>query len=81
MTAADQAIAECRRLLDAPPRAAQWWDGLSRGEQRMLVAGAEISSVCLGAPWEELDDTYRIAIVATARRASAWATRLLEDLP
>ena len=79
--AADRALAECREALGAPSRAAMWWAGLTRGEQRLLIIGGGLTAALIGASWDEIDGADQAHIIAVARRASAWATHLLEDLP
>ena len=81
MTHAENALAECRAILEAPSRAAQWWNGLTRGEQRLLIVGGCLTAALIGASWDEIDGGDQAQIIAVARRASAWATHLLEALP
>jgi hypothetical protein len=76
---ANAALSECRRILGAPSRSAVWWGGLTRGEQRLLLFGARLSTARIGAPWHELDRSEQMAIIQTARRASAWAAQLIEE--
>lgn len=74
------AIAACRAALAAPPKAAAWWDGLTRGEQRLLAVGGCLTAAIIGAPWSELCEADQRAIIDTARRASRWAAQLMEAL-
>lgn len=73
-------LRRCRELLGAPPRAALWWAGLTRGEQRLLIVGGCLTASFIGAPWDEIDEGEQREIIEVARRASRWAAELVDRL-
>jgi len=73
-------MAEIRRRLGMPPRAATWWADLSPGERRMLVMAAGLPVERARAEWTALTGAERRAVREAVARAAAWARGLLRAL-
>jgi hypothetical protein len=78
--AAELAIAECRARLGAPDAMATWWEGLTPGARRFLLAVASLPRTLAGVAWEEIRPADRVAIMGALKRAAGWA-RLADWAP
>ena len=78
LRAAELAIAECRARLGAPDAMAIWWEGLTRGERRFLLAVASLPRTLAGVSWEEIRPADRLAVAAAMKRAAGWAARIAD---
>ncbi|MHB1567379.1 MAG: hypothetical protein ACYCXG_11830 [Acidiferrobacter sp.] len=71
--AAEVALSHCRKILEAPSRAAVWWDTLPRTARALLLRAADVPGSEVGHAWEAMPATMRVAVIEAARRASTWA--------
>ena len=76
--AAELAIAECRARLGAPDAMATWWEGLTRGERRLLLIAASLPRTLAGLSWEEVRPADRLAVAAAVKRAASWAVSIAD---
>jgi hypothetical protein len=74
---AEQCLAECRAILQAPTREQALWDEkLRRPARAVLVALAELPPELRDKPWRKLSDYDRARIRQAVTEASQWAQEL-----
>lgn len=79
MTAAES-IQECRAILGAPSRATMAWDAMTLGDRQWLCRAAKLPDLTAWESWDDLDAADQAKLRGAARRAAAWARRMIEAI-